>query len=72
MAAQDDDPAAAFRAWEGKRYRRTAKMVRSSRLVGKLAQSENLLARHLFRNAVRIETTDFIFKRVNRDLLVEY
>jgi 2-polyprenyl-6-methoxyphenol hydroxylase-like FAD-dependent oxidoreductase len=72
LAAQSDDPAAALRAWETLRYRRTAKMVRSSRLVGKLAQSENLAARLLFRNAVRIETTDFVFKRVNRDLLVEY
>jgi 2-polyprenyl-6-methoxyphenol hydroxylase-like FAD-dependent oxidoreductase len=72
LAAQSDDPAAAFRAWEALRYRRTAKMVRSSRMVGKLAQSENPLARILFRTGVRIETTDFIFKRVNRDLLVEY
>jgi 2-polyprenyl-6-methoxyphenol hydroxylase-like FAD-dependent oxidoreductase len=70
--AQGDDPAAALRAWEAQRIPRTKKIVRSSRMIGKLGQSKKALPRFFFKRVVSIETRDFFFKRANKDLLVKY
>jgi 2-polyprenyl-6-methoxyphenol hydroxylase-like FAD-dependent oxidoreductase len=67
-----DDPVPALRAWEAQRIPRTKKIVRSSRVVGKLGQSTKAVPRFLFKRVVNIETRDAFFRRANRDLLVEY
>jgi 2-polyprenyl-6-methoxyphenol hydroxylase-like FAD-dependent oxidoreductase len=70
--AQGDNPAAALRAWEAQRIPRTKKIVRSSRVIGKLGQSQKAVPRFFFKRVVSVETRDFFFKRANKDLLVEY
>ena len=70
--AQGDDPAAALRAWEAERIPRTKKMVRSSRAIGRLQQSKNPLLRFIHHQAIRIETKPSLFRKANKNLLVEY
>ena len=70
--AQGDDPAAALRAWEAERIPRTKKMVRSSRAIGRLQQSKNPLLRIIHHQAIRIETKPSLFRKANKNLLVEY
>ncbi|MET0510946.1 MAG: FAD-dependent monooxygenase [Thermoleophilaceae bacterium] len=70
--AQGDDPAAALRAWEAERIPRTKKMVRSSRAIGRLQQSKNPLLRVIHHQAIRIETKPSLFRKANKNLLVEY
>lgn len=70
--AQGDDPEAALRAWEAERIPRTKKMVRSSRAIGRLQQSKNPLLRVIHHQAIRIETKPSLFRKANKNLLVEY
>ena len=70
--AQGDDPAAELRAWEAERIPRTKKMVRSSRAIGRLQQSKNPLLRVIHHQAIRIETKPSLFRKANKNLLVEY
>jgi 2-polyprenyl-6-methoxyphenol hydroxylase-like FAD-dependent oxidoreductase len=67
-----DDPVPALRAWEAKRIPRTKKIVRSSRMVGRLGQSTRAVPRFFFERVVSIETKPAFFRRANKDLLVEY
>jgi 2-polyprenyl-6-methoxyphenol hydroxylase-like FAD-dependent oxidoreductase len=70
--ARGDDPVESLRAWEAERIPRTKKIVRSSRVVGKLGQSTRAVPRFFFKRVVSIETRDFFFRRANKDLLVDY
>ena len=72
LAQAGDDPAAALRAWEAERIPRTKKMVRSSRAIGRLQQSKNPLLRVIHHQAIRIETKPSLFRKANKNLLVEY
>jgi 2-polyprenyl-6-methoxyphenol hydroxylase-like FAD-dependent oxidoreductase len=70
--AQGDDPAAALRAWEAKRMPRTAKIVRDSRRVGRLGQSQKALPRLAHQVGARITSAMFRRGRGAEDLKVEY
>jgi 2-polyprenyl-6-methoxyphenol hydroxylase-like FAD-dependent oxidoreductase len=69
---QADDPVAGLRAWEAERIPRTTKVVRSSRVIGKLQQSTNPIVGFFHHQAIKVELRPYFFKRANRDLLVEY
>jgi 2-polyprenyl-6-methoxyphenol hydroxylase-like FAD-dependent oxidoreductase len=69
---RDSDPVAALRAWEAKRIPRTAKIVKDSRRVGRLGQSEKALPRLAHRVGARITTFMFRRGRGAEDLKVEY
>ena len=47
-------------------------MVRSSRAIGRLQQSKNPLLRVIHHQAIRIETKPSLFRKANKNLLVEY
>ncbi len=70
--SQGGDPVAALRAWEAKRIPRTAKIVRDSRRVGRLGQSERALPRMAHQVGARITSWMFSKGRGAEDLKVEY
>jgi 2-polyprenyl-6-methoxyphenol hydroxylase-like FAD-dependent oxidoreductase len=72
LAQAGDDPAGALRAWEAERIPKTGKMVRSSRQSGKIEQAEKLPVCLMRNAAMRVMTSGPLFRRVNKDLLVEY
>jgi 2-polyprenyl-6-methoxyphenol hydroxylase-like FAD-dependent oxidoreductase len=67
-----DDRVAGLRAWEAERIPRTTKVVRSSRVIGKLQQSRNPIVGFLHHQAIKVELRPYFFQRANKDLLVEY
>jgi 2-polyprenyl-6-methoxyphenol hydroxylase-like FAD-dependent oxidoreductase len=72
LAQAGDDPEAALRAWEAERIPRTGKIVTSSRQSGKIEQADGVLLCAFRNRAMSIMTSGKLFKRVNKDLLVEY
>jgi 2-polyprenyl-6-methoxyphenol hydroxylase-like FAD-dependent oxidoreductase len=69
---QGGDPVATLRAWEAERIPRTSKIVKDSRRVGRLGQSEKPIPRFAHKVGARI--TSFMFSRGRgaEDLKVEY
>jgi 2-polyprenyl-6-methoxyphenol hydroxylase-like FAD-dependent oxidoreductase len=72
LAEGRDDPEAALRAWEAERIPRTRKIVSSSRQSGKIEQADGALVCAVRNRMMNIMTSGPLFKRVNKDLLVEY
>jgi 2-polyprenyl-6-methoxyphenol hydroxylase-like FAD-dependent oxidoreductase len=72
LAEGGDDRAAVLRKWEAERIPRTAKYQKSSRQSGKTEQAENAPICLLRNAALRLATRGPIFRRVNKDLLVDY
>ena len=70
--SQGGDRATALRAWEAQRIRRTSKMVRFSRQIGRIQQSESGLVR-LYREKLMLPLmTKRAAKTGPKDLMVEY
>jgi 2-polyprenyl-6-methoxyphenol hydroxylase-like FAD-dependent oxidoreductase len=70
--AQGGEQAAALRAWEAQRIRRTSKMVRFSRQIGKIQQSESGAVR-LYREKLMLPLmTKRAAKTGPKDLMVDY
>jgi 2-polyprenyl-6-methoxyphenol hydroxylase-like FAD-dependent oxidoreductase len=72
LAQGGDDPVAALRAWEAERIPRTRKFVKGSRQSGNTEQAEKGPVCMLRNGALRVMTSEPIFKKVNKSLLVEY
>jgi 2-polyprenyl-6-methoxyphenol hydroxylase-like FAD-dependent oxidoreductase len=70
--ARTDDRVAALRAWEAERIPRTARIVKDSRRVGKLGQTENPLPRMMHKVGARITTARFRAGKGSEELKVDF
>ena len=69
---QGGNPVTTLRAWEAERMPRTAKIVKDSRRVGRLGQSEKPIPRFAHQVGARITSFMFSKGRGAEDLKVEY
>jgi 2-polyprenyl-6-methoxyphenol hydroxylase-like FAD-dependent oxidoreductase len=70
--ARNDDRVAALRAWEAERIPRTASIVKASRRVGMLGQTENPVPRVMHKVGARITTARFRAGKGSEELKVEF
>ena len=69
---QDSITLMSLRAWEAERIPRTKKIVISSRQSGQIEQADGALVCAIRNRMMNIMTSGPLFKRVNKDLLVDY